>query len=144
MASEFVAIGHVTQQTLMPYGAPRCPEACPSNGTKQIVCVTNACGCGEAEIVIDKVLIGKRVPKVSVKYTLGEWCEAGLPISNPKVLIRLTDSGYPEWGQIRKLSSGAYVFYTNRFKIIGPVKISSLKQKDDWASLKELEVRLGL
>ena len=145
MAGEFVAIGHVTQQTLRPYGAPQCPPTCPSaTADTQIVCVTNACGCGEAEVVIDQVLIGKRVPKVSVKYTLGEWCQPEFPISNPKVLIRLTGNDRPEWGQVQGSNSKDSTFYTKRFERIGSVQVSSLKQKNGWASLRELEAKLGL
>lgn len=141
MAGEFVAIGHVAQQTLMPFGGPRCPPVCPSGSR---TCITNACGCGKAEIAVDQVLVGKRTPTVSVKYTLGEWCEPEFPISNQKVLIRLTDSGNPEWGQVRQLDSGEYVFNVHQFKVIGAVEVSSLKQKNGWASLHELETRLGL
>ena len=144
IAAEFVAVGHVTQQTLMPYGAPHCPPACPASSSGQVICITNACGCGRAEIVIDRVLIGNQVPQVSVKYTLGEWCQPEYPISNPSVVIRIAGNGEPEWGQIRKLNSGVYVFYTMRFTTIGSVKVSSLKQHDGWASLSELEAKLGL
>ena len=143
-AAEFVAVGHVTQQTLEHFGAPHCPPICPANADKRMVCITNACGCGKAKIAIDHVLIGKPVPEVSVSYTLGEWCQPEFPISNPKVLIRLTGNGQPQWGQVRPLQSGGFVFDVSHFERIGSVNVSNLKQSHGWASLHELEVALGL
>ena len=145
MASEFVAVVHVEQLTLSPYGSKHCPAACPIgyNAKKHVVCISNECGCGVAEIVIDHVLIGQRTPRVNIKYTLGEWCKLRFPLADPRVLIRLTDSGAPEWSQLLQLHVGYDVFDTTRFTRIGSVEVSTLKSKGGWASLRDLEQRLG-
>ena len=56
-ADEFVAIGRVEQVTLLPEGTARCPAACQDDASGKTVCVSNTCGCGEALIRIDRVLV---------------------------------------------------------------------------------------
>lgn len=150
MAGEFVAVGRVEKIVLRPDGSEQCPAACPAgtaeqvaNATEQMVCISNSCGCGEAEIAIDKILIGERKPSVLVKYRLGEWCDAEFPIAQPLVLVRFTDSAEPEWSALHPLDNGDYGFESASFTRIGNVEIDTIEAHDGLISLRSLETRLG-
>ena len=149
LADEFVAIGHVTEISLLPEGSDRCPMACPvhtadlPNGNR-LICVSTSCGCGEAHIKIDRVLLGTNPPTVVVKHRLGEWCESAFPLTDLPVLIRIQDDQSPSWSALHTIDSGDLGFEAAEFTQIGSVLVSDLKTSDGLASLRELEKRLGL
>ena len=149
LADEFVAIGHVTEISLLPEGSDRCPAACPVQvgdlpEGNRLICVSNSCGCGEAHIKIDRVLLGKVTPTVVVKHRLGEWCESAFPLTGLSVLIQLKDSQSPSWSGLHPLDTGDLGFDPEEFTKIGSVVLSDLKTSDGLVSLRELEKRLGL
>jgi hypothetical protein len=89
-------------------------------------------------------LVGTSATRMAtVKYRLGEWCTPEFPLSNDKLLIRVTDDGHAEWSLLYPLAGGDYEFEVKSFSNIGAVKIGSLKVRDGRASLSELVHRLG-
>ena len=146
LGNEFVAVGRVEQVTLQPNGSSKCPPVCPTNSkntNSRSICVSNDCGCGEAEIAIDRILIGVPKSRILIHYRLGEWCKPGFPLANPMVLIRLDNGGNPEWSPLYRLHSGSYGFEPKHFTRIGPVNVSTLKVTHGLVSLRALEKRLG-
>ena len=149
LADEFVAIGHVTEISLLPEGSDRCTVTCPvhtsdlPNGNR-LICLSTSCGCGEAHIKIDRVLLGKSPPTVVFKHRLGQWCESAFPLTGLPVLIRIPDDQSPSWSALHTTDSGDLGFEPAEFTQIGSVLVSDLTTSDGLASLRELEKRLGL
>lgn len=144
IANEFVAVGRVQKVTLMPYGTADCPDPCPvAATTKGGVCINLGCGCGQAKIAINHVLVGNPKTSILVKYQLNEWCDVGFPIQHPQVLVRVLDNGAPEWSDLVPLQSGGFAFSAKRFTRIGSVRISSLHAEHGLVPLSELKNKLN-
>lgn len=147
-AGEFVAIGHVTDITLLPDGAKSCPPPCPrqgneSHGGYRTVCISNECGCEEAHIQIDRVLLGSKSSSVVIKHRLGEWCKPVFPLTDLPVLVRMADGEQPEWSVLFHGSSGDDEFYGSNFTCVGSVDVFKFTRKQNgMASLSKLEARL--
>jgi hypothetical protein len=139
-ADEFVAVGRLEQVVLLPEGTDRCPAACPADNTGKTVCISNSCGCGEAVVRIDRVLLGTNRPMSVVKYRLGEWCETEFSLVNPLVLLRISDDHSPQWSALLALENSSDLgFETSSFTFIGNVDVRKLQATDGIASLSELE-----
>lgn len=143
-ADEFVAVGRLEQVVLLPEGTDRCPAACPPDTTGSTVCISNSCGCGEAVIRIDRVLVGANRPTSVVKYRLGEWCETEFSLVNLLILLRISDDHAPQWTELLTLEdSGDLGFERSAFTSIGGVEVQKLEATDGIASLSELERALA-
>ena len=145
LAEEFVAVGRLEQVVLLPEGTDRCPAACPlPDTTGGTVCISNSCGCGEAVVRIERVLLGPNQPTSVVKYRLGEWCETEFSLANPMVLLRISDDHSPQWSELSEIENSSDLgFETSAFTFIGNVEVRKLKATDGIASLSELERALA-
>lgn len=144
-ADEVLFSGHVLSTTVIPRGAPGCPERnsntpIPGGGTR--ITISNDCGCMTTRIKVDEVLAGTmNEAEFTVSQRVGEWCRLDLAAAVGPVLMQ-TGAAAPSWSGTRKKPDGLY-FQTRRFQSLAGIPAASLAADDEGlASLDELKQRL--
>lgn len=98
-AQDLVVSGRVESITLIPFGAPSCPQL---SGThkgadgRETIVISNACGCEESKLKVEQVLQGSGVREgevLTLRKPLGEWCKPALPLSHQPIRIQRDADG---------------------------------------------------
>ena len=137
-ADELVGIGRVVEITLLPFGNDRCPLTCRPEDN----CFSNGCGCGEAKIQIERVLVGSEGKSVTAKYPLGEWCDSVFKPHESPIIFRLADGESPQWSLIYSGKDGVEEFLSGSFVVIGNVKVNTIADKDGMVTVSNLARKL--
>lgn len=144
-AGEVVVLGRVTEIVLLPEGHARCVPRCPTAADRsESICVSNSCGCGEAKIEVETVIVGASdVRSHTAPYRLGEWCMADFPLTADPILVR-TQAGESQWSPLHRTPDGEIWFEAEAFETIAGVTISELPAIEGRISVKALRLAADL
>jgi hypothetical protein len=111
LGGEVVVLGRVSEIVMLPEGHARCEPRCPVlAGSKERTCISNSCGCGEATIEVEEVIVGTSGMRIhTAPYQLGEWCMADFPLSGERILVR-TEADESRWSPVHQTSDGEVWF----------------------------------
>jgi hypothetical protein len=138
-SGEVVVLGRVSEIALLPEGHARCDPKCPIPvGSTELVCISNSCGCGEAIIEVEAVIVGSPgLRSHTAPYRLGEWCTADFPLDGEPIIVR-TQAGESQWSAVHRTPDGEVWFEVAPFETIAGVAISDLPTTEGRISLRDL------
>ena len=139
LSGEVVVLGRVREIALLPEGHARCDPKCPiSVGSTELVCISNSCGCGEAVMEVEAVIVGDPgMTTHTAPYRLGEWCRADFPLNGEPIVVR-TEAGESQWSAVHRTPDGEVWFEAVPFETIAGVAVSELPSTEGRISLRDL------
>jgi len=136
---EIVVLGRVSEIVLLPEGHARCEPRCPiAADSTELLCISNSCGCGEATIEVEAVVVGTSgMRSHTAPYRLGEWCSADFPLDGEPIIVR-TAHGDSQWSAVHRTADGEVWFEVAPFDSIAGIPVAELPATEGRASLTAL------
>ena len=136
-AGELLIAGRVESITLMPAGAPGCPDLDDMHGPR--VTIANDCGCQETRVKVEQTYVGVSPGETfSFRERLGEWCKPTLPVSAAPILLR-TQGPDTKWSPLES-KDGVQLFKPASFTYVGGYPMKAMPADD--AGMAPLELLL--